>query len=398
VAESALAGSCYCGGNCVQTTVAFLDALTSTITSFGTHDGLVLLGDFNINTLEPNSSNCKLLTQFLYSVGLNQVVNEPTHYTAHSHSLIDVVCTDLQIDCLHLTQTPDLGGHAMVTAALKIKKNRPTPHWISYRPIKNIIPEQLNVDLNAIDWGCVNGLNCVNSMVEAFTLCIVGLFDLHAPIIRRKIKYPPHPWITDTIRTMMHMRNKYHKKHRKHNTEADRDSYRRMRQIVTAAIESEKRTYFSTHITANINNSKKLWRNLKNTVLLDSKHNTELPPFFNDPHLINSHFLSVPGNDNVTISQLSYFEHHRHSAATFSFKAVDERVVLNTIKRLKSNAQDNDNISLEMLKLTLPQTLVTITAITNQSLDECAFPTYWKLAVVRPLPKRSDPTTVHDLC
>ncbi|CAK1585565.1 unnamed protein product [Parnassius mnemosyne] len=288
----------------------------------------------------------------------------------------------------------------MLLAEFRIKTEKISPRWVTYRPYKDIVLEQLERDLSAINWRGLD-LNCldnVDELVEAFTQCVMGLMNLHAPIRTRKFKHPPHPWITDTIKEMIRIRDNYHKKYLKQKTSVLRNSYKTMKCLVLNAIEREKTFLFTKQINNNLNSPKTLWKNLKSTILANKKNIADLPSSLNDPDLINTQFLNVPGEDNVTISQLTFYEHHRHeNSATFSLHTVNEDLVLKTIKDLRSNAQGNDGLSLDMLLLTLPYSLGAITAIVNRSILDSVFPENWKVAIVRPLPKTSQPGTVQEL-
>ncbi|KAL0879742.1 hypothetical protein ABMA27_003455 [Loxostege sticticalis] len=272
----------------------FLDAITESVTSFTKADGLILLGDFNINLLETGSGRCKIFMQCIQSLNLAQLITESTHFTDHSGTLIDVICTDMRALRVQVRYSPDVGRHAMLLAEFRVRKAKVRPRWVTYRPYRDIILEQLNQDLGAIDWGHLYRSNNINEFVEAFTTCVTGLMDLHAPLKTRKFRHPPHPWITDTVRDNM--------------------------------------------INSNLRNSRLLWKNLKNTVLPNKKNSADLPLSFNDPDLINDHFLNIPGEN-----------------------------------------------------------IVTITAMVNRSILECTFPELWKVAIVKPLPKTSQPTSVQEL-
>lgn len=376
----------------------FLDAITESVTSFSGYDGIVLTGDFNINLLEVGNSRCREFSQCMHSLGLNQCVQEPTHYTDHSATLIDVICTDVGVCSVTVKHSPDLGGHAMLVASLKVKRNRIDPVLITYRPLKDIILNQFYSDLSAINWENLYKMNGVSEMVSAFAGCIKGLFDLHAPVRTRKFKHPPHPWITDTIKEMMRCRDAYHSKYKKDKTVQNEDSYRSMKKLVSIAIEREKTCFFSQHINMNLHKPKLLWKNLKKTLVTNSQAPPDLPQVLQQPDSINSHFLNVPGEDRVTISQLSYFEHHRHNDKFhFKLQTVNSEVVLKTIKKLGSNAQGHDGITLDMILLTLPHSLDVITAIVNRSILDSTFPESWKVAIVKPLPKTSQPATFQEL-
>ena len=288
----------------------FLDAIADSIASFTTYDSLVLAGDFNINLLDTTCGKAKVFSQFINSVGLSQVITEPTHYTEHSRSLIDVICTDTHVLKKVIKHTPDLGGHAMISVTLKVRCEKPSPQWVTFRPLKSIIVERLNQDLDRIDWSYFHNIDNMDILVDTLSSCFTSLFDLHAPVATRKFKSPPHPWITDSIKSMMHIRDGYHAKWKRQGTESLRDCYKSMKQLVVKAIEREKCCYFNGHINRNINNSKKLWQNLKANIIPTNNKNIELPPN-SDPNAINVNFLNIPGEGRVTMSLLTYFEHHR---------------------------------------------------------------------------------------
>ncbi|KAL0819933.1 hypothetical protein ABMA28_007935 [Loxostege sticticalis] len=290
----------------------FLDAMTESVAAFAWADGLILTGDFNIDLLRTASGKAKAFTQFTHSSNLKQIITEPTHYTDDGSTLIDVVCSDIRVLKVTVKHAPDLSRHCMLLTEFKIKKDKTIPRWVTYRPLKNIMFEQLNLDLKAINWRNYEGIHSVDHLVKAFTASVKGLIDLHAPLKTQKFRHPPHPWLTDTIRHMMRIRDSYHKRYKVQKTSALLNSYKQMKQTVRDAIEREKKCFFDKNINCNLHDSKKLWRNLKNSVL--------------------------PG---------------RGSSA--------------------------------------------ITAIVNRSIVDSVFPEDWKVAVIKPIPKTSQPASVGDL-
>lgn len=188
----------------------FLDAIMESITSFAKCDRLILVGDFNIDLLNPNNRRLPLLQQFLHCLKLRQVITEPTHLNNHDElTLIDIVCTDTKVNNVSMVHTPDLGRHAMLTVEFKIKKDKPQPRTVTYRPLKNIMPDIFESDIDSINWIPLPVSSTVDELVAYFTTTVKTLFDLHAPTKTRTFRGPPHPWITDTIQTMMSVRDKY---------------------------------------------------------------------------------------------------------------------------------------------------------------------------------------------
>lgn len=373
----------------------FLDSMTDSITSFGLFDYLILLGDFNLNMLDHSKST--KLKQFLDYFNLKNHVTKPTHFTTHSETLIDLVISDAPLSNVEVIHIPELGGHAMVLADLKIKKEKIAPKIVTYRPLKDINILNFNDIVNQIDWDSIANLNSVNDMVSSLSNLIVNLFDAFAPEKTITLRGHQLPWLTSNVRYIMQLRNKAHTKFRLSHSEADKDEYKKLKSLVNCSIYSEKVAYFNDNINKNIGNGKKLWKNLKSTVLPDFNGCTELPDSFNDPNLINQSFLNIPGENNIDISHLTYFEYHRYCNGTFRLQPVHENEVAKIILRIKSNATGSDMISRDMILLTLPSTLKIITAIINSSIREGVFPSMWKSAIVRPIPKKSNPTDLKDL-
>lgn len=373
----------------------FLDAVTDSINSFSGCDNLILLGDFNINVLNNSDIKTKHLLTTLQCLNLSQIVTTPTHFTDNSNTLIDLVCTDLPVRRVSVESTGSLRGHAFVICEFNIKKQKCAPHTITYRPLKNICPDAFGRDTNMIRWDLIQTVSDVNEMVHLFTHVIISLFDIYAPLKTTTFRKNNYPWITDNVKLMMQLRNEALSTYRQAKSRGKLLYYKSLKTLVNSSMFFEKQAYYKFNINNKINNPKVLWKNLKSTLL--PVKNYELPTHLNDVNLINNHFLNIPGQIDVTISLLSFFEFQRFSHHIFSIKTVSSDTIFKIIKGLKSNAEGYDRISLKMLLMTLPHSLDTISAIVNLSITTSIFPDLWKVAVVRPLPKNNNPTDVKDL-
>jgi hypothetical protein len=371
----------------------FFDAISDTISSLRNYDHVILLGDFNINTTISDPKLTKF-NNFLSSFSLTQIVTEPTHFTDTSKTLIDVVCTDLQAKSIDIAHLGSLHGHCLVGCEFHIKREKPKPFAITHRQIHNINPTYFDRDLNSIRWDLMP-VGDANDMVDVFNQYVIFLFDLHAPMKTTVVKVPQPPWITDTIRVMMQLRDRAAADYHKTESSSKKAYYKDLKSTVSRALYHEKTAYFKHNINSKIKDPKLLWKNLKSTLL--PKNETELPASFSDPDIINKHFLTLPSTSQVSISQLTYFEYHKHSEAVFSLEPINSEIITKIIRGLKSNAEGCDGISLNMLIMTLPYTLDTITNIINTSIITSTFPDIWKKAIVRPLPKISHPSELKDL-
>lgn len=377
----------------------FIDVMTDSVSKFSHYDYLVLLGDFNINMVATSDIKTKRMSQFLRCFDLQQVVSELTHFTSVSATLIDLVCTNCKVRDVQVTNiTGKEEGHSMINVTLTLRKAKVAPRNIIYRPLKDIDMDLFNNDLCSIDWERVIRQPTIDAMVSDFNYLILGLFDRHAPVKSIRVRdCHSLPWITDNIKYMIDLRNEARERQRQSNSEIHKQYYKDLKSLVEKSIYNEKRAYFNHCINSNLKDSKKFWHNLKDKILINPSKNDYLPDCFNDPDLVNDHFLDIPGNDTVTISDILSYEFNTFSASTLTLQPVDELTVSKYIMSIKSNAMGSDNISREMIILTLPRTLAVITIIVNGSIASGVVPHQWKEAIVNPLSKVDQPNELKDL-
>lgn len=374
----------------------FLDGITDSISALAPYDHLVLLGDFNVNLLETNNTKTKDMMEFLNYTNLNQVVQSPTHFVGDSSTLIDVICTDVGVRNVLVSHVSELGHHSFIVCDTVIKKVNIKPRLVVYRPLRDILMDYFAVDLKLIPWFEIDLLPDVNSMIEHFNVYITQLYDLHAPLKSKIFRDRPTPWITDNIKLMIKLRDEAKNNYHKDRLDTKRKYYLDLKKQAITALMQERKVYFDRHINSQIKNPKKLWKNLKSDVFSEHSEGM-LPGQFNDPDEMNKAFLNVPGQCILPTSQLSYFDKNRFGETQFELRNVSEEEISKIIKSIGTNAKGIDGVSLDMIVLTLPTTLQAITAIVNKSIDTHTFPDLWKCAIVRPLPKISNPSTFKDL-
>lgn len=375
-------------------TDVFIDALTESISSLAEFDNLILLGDFNINIMNAQEANLKKINEFLTCMNLIQYVNQPTHFTEHSETLIDVICSNMRVSNVSVNYIPTLSNHGFLTCEINIKKQKIPRKLLTYRPLKDIVEEIFIQDMNSMSLENLSGN--VNEMVEALNTNLLALFDVHAPVKRTYVKEGSYPWITCTIREMMKLRDEAHSRSRLTKLDVHKKYYKDLKGIVSIAMLREKTAYFNRNINC-IKNPRKLWKNIKQNVANFKKTDSQLPTHLSNPNKINEHFLNLPSNNEISISLLTYYEFHQFDTNVFKFSPVTESLVFNIIKSITTKAQGDDGLNINMISLTLPVTLTAITAIVNKSMETGIFPDQWKIAVVKPIPKIQNPNDYKDL-
>ncbi|XP_045447535.1 uncharacterized protein LOC123655825 [Melitaea cinxia] len=336
----------------------FINALSDTISSLSWYDHVILLGDFNINCLNSLDNSFLVLRDFLSNFGLRQHVAEPTHFTSTSDTLLDLICTDANVVRVWVDHTPSLSDHALVACELNIPKLKSRPKSVYFRPIKDIDPVQFNALMSSIDWNALSMGN-VNEIANNLTYNLLEVFDYLAPKKLVFIKHKSYPWITHNIRLMIKRRNEAYRKARSTKHPAKVAYYNELKSIVGRAIQIEKDTYFKTYVSSNVRNPRTMWKHIKENVNFKRTNDT-LPTSLCDPDRMN-------------------------------------RDVTQAIRELRSNAIGIDDISLDMLTLWFDYISGTLATLINKSISSSIFPSMWRDAVVRPIPKISSPLEFKDL-
>ncbi|XP_026328190.1 uncharacterized protein LOC113236375 [Hyposmocoma kahamanoa] len=373
----------------------FVDALAESLSCFSWCNNVVLLGDFNINLLSITDSSTKKLTDFLTSHTLHQYVTTPTHFTEYSETLIDTISTDIDNTVVVVDYIPELSRHAFITCTLNIVKAKQTPVRITRRNLHTIDYERFDVDLSTIDWMRITHLEDVNDMVRQFSECLVGLFDVHAPLRILHARQRQYPWITYNVKQLVKRRDEAHAAARHSGNDSQKSYYKDLKKVVNDVLISEKKAYYNHYVNKQ-KDSRVLWAHIKKNVNIKSK--PELPThIFNDPNLINDHFLNVPGSQQSLLSDITYFQQNSKINTKLSLTTVEDNEILQIMRSLKSNAVGLDGISLDMLLLSLPVILPVVTAMVNRSIETNTFPVDWQHAVIRPIPKINNPSNLTDI-
>nr|CAI5858486.1 unnamed protein product [Callosobruchus analis] len=165
------------------------------------------MGDVNINMLNLNR-NSSLLQDFFETYNLCQIA-------------------ELVISSVSHIDMHELSDHQMIYCDLKIKCSKPS----------------LKFDLEGIDWQDLYFNDDTDKKLEIFSTKVLNLFDVHAPIVTRRVSKPKAPWYTYCVKQLIHERGKLLTKYKKSRSESDWQKYQEMRNFVTKAARREKGGY-----------------------------------------------------------------------------------------------------------------------------------------------------------
>lgn len=120
-----------------------------------------------------------------------------------------MICTDARVRSVVVIHVPELGHHPLVSAELQLTIEKPPSRWIN-RLLKDKLIDQFQTDLKKMHLNPTEDMSDVKTMLNTFTKHVIMLFELHAPYKNIKIKEDSYHWITDTVKEMMQLRNRYY--------------------------------------------------------------------------------------------------------------------------------------------------------------------------------------------
>ena len=110
---------------------------------------MIPAGDFNLHVNDENDTDASILIDTIEAMGLQQYVIYPTH---KSDNTLDLMFTELitQIQINDLSCGSFLSDHCMVDFITTIPKDEPKTKKITYRKLKDINPEDMMKDIDAM--------------------------------------------------------------------------------------------------------------------------------------------------------------------------------------------------------------------------------------------------------
>ncbi|XP_022836858.1 uncharacterized protein LOC111364232, partial [Spodoptera litura] len=354
----------------------------------------VIMGDFNTNLLVHNSFRSCRLRHLIESACLHLLPLQPTHHnTVGEDSWLDLIVTSNPslVSSHGQHEAPGFSHHDLIFLSYILKPPRVRPRVLFRRCFTRMDSEKLIEDASSIDWGPLMEAADVDTMVAVFNKTLTELYDRHAPVKKIKLKRPPAPWMTRHIQMAMRRRDRAFRKHKNDRTVENWAAYKNARNRCNQMVRNAKRR----HILDNISSSSPadIWKFLGTLGIGKSQH-TDLPNSvgLND---LNRHFSTVSKLDPLAKQQtLSFISALMRSSslASFTFTPVQPEEIRKIILSIKSRAVGCDGISRYMVTTILDHLLPTITHMVNYSLYSKVFPSLWRKAYVRPLPKITNPT------
>lgn len=368
----------------------------STFTELGTH--FFICGDFNywIN----NPSEKPPTFNFLEILDDHNCINSVSQPTHKGGNTLDLVIHDAGNTLLgNLVVHPiDLkySDHSLITFPYNIPiRAQAIPKTIRFRNYKNINFETLKCDI-AASFSSFNIHTEVEDLVINFNNLLSSLHENHFPIIEKTIRInESNPWFDSSISTLRKKRRKAERLWRRTRSEPARLKYVNARSLVINKVEEKKKEYFSNEIKSCNANQKKLWNTIGKLV--------GCPQYQYPLHAtcteINNFFINKIENLRYELDGITYL--NDYSDTFLNYNVQDSSSDLNQFCPLTDsdvlklvNSQNKTSCSLDPFNISkVPEILPLLIPIFTKIINACftlgVFPSSEKIALVRPLLKKS---------
>ena len=380
----------------------------------------ILLGDFNTDVSKNVCTTLnKYLQNFLHMFDLAQIIKDSTRVCHASKSTIDLI---LVSDKLKISQSGviDIGisDHSLTYCTRKATKDVINKHrTVKLRCMKSYNKEIFQENLINTDWSVVMLCDNVVDAWNCFKNIFLSVIDNLAPVKEIRIKQRTEPWITLDILTSISERDKAFSVYKKNSSSANYEIFKNLRNKTQTLIYKAKQKYITTTIEDNKNDSKTLWKYLREIGMPSKRCNntsSNIVLKISDDIVFdklkianhfNTYFTSIASDlvsklpkalGHFGVSFVSSFYLKKGvTLDSCSFSLVTENTVLKYLNTLSiTKATGLDGISAKFVKDGSHIIACPLAHIINLSLIQGVVPDDLKTASVLPLYKKGDKTDV----
>ena len=366
---------------------------------------IIVTGDFNLNVLNPHTSNkiSDICTQF----SLYQTITEPTHFTEHSSSLIDLVFTSDNSNILYSGVAEpflhqDIRYHCPIYGICKFSKNVRKSFTRCIWKYDEGNYDLLRTKLSETNWDAISDTD-VNIFAKNLTNYMITLSTECIPNKTIRIRPSDPPWITTAIRRQIRKRKRAYRKAKSSNTPHAWNKFKKIRNKVIECLRKSKQQYFnqlSDKLKSENLSSKDWWPILKSFISPSS--NSSIPTlekdgliftdetdkanvlndFFRDQTILDDQHAPIPNIEPYTDNTLS----------SLVITPLEVESIMKCLPLGK--AVGPDGINNRILRECSRELSHPLCFLLNHSLSLGIFPATWKDAMVCAIYKKGDMSSV----
>lgn len=379
---------------------ASLNQIFEALSSF---KNVILTGDININI---NSENCDPGAQDYLNIcayhGFLPAHTLPTH---QSGSCLDHMMIKSNFSYVTLVTNSTITDHHAVLLTLNLtlpKLNRPQTK--TQLNINKLECDLCNLDFNPV-YNTADANFALSYLIKHVQLAI--LRNTTSIIVNKKLRNIK-PWITPGLIRCIRHRDKLHQRSRSNpDNLIIKITYKRYRNFCNNLLKNLKTNYDKNELNRAGNNSKQLWKHIKNVTYRTKQRESNSSLLLSNPSplLSANHVNNFFANVGKTLAEqipkhycaLPSSQNNRCPLKSFGLLDTDEDEITRIISGLKDDcAVGWDNISNKILKTFKHILVPPLTHIFRICLSEGIFPRCLKKAVVIPIFKSGNKNLVNN--
>jgi hypothetical protein len=207
-------------------------------------DYVIVTGDFNDNQLDVNNVKMRNISM---QYSLQQLVEDPTNFTEHSSSLIDLILTNDVNFVPYAGVGPPLLDQVRYHCPVIGFLNAPKPVSKSFK--RNMwLYNQGDFDeyrrlLSLTNWESIFSIDDIDKITTDISNTILSAAEATIPNKLVTIRKQDPAWLTNEIRKLIRKKNRIHNKAKRLNKPADWNKFRKIRNDVTSLVRKARDAY-----------------------------------------------------------------------------------------------------------------------------------------------------------
>ena len=242
---------------------------------------IIVTGDFNLNILSARAS--RKIESLCLQFSFFQSIDQPTHFTENSSSLIDLLLVSNK-DHLLLSGVGDpflnqgLRYHCPIYGIFKFSKPRVKTFlrhvWYYERGGFNLFRDKAST----LDWESLQSSD-INVYADNINTAINSMATECIPSRHVQIKPLDPPWLTASLKRHIRKRKRAFRKAKRTNLDSHWKKFKKLRNMVITMIRNSKKSYYNKladRLKSSTLSTKDWWSTLKS--FINSNSNSSIPP------------------------------------------------------------------------------------------------------------------------
>lgn len=367
---------------------------------------ILIMGDFNLN-FKSDEYYVNKLKESLKILGLSQLIEQPTRCTDKSSTIIDLVISNFNV-CSKVHDVPKISDHSIITVKMT---NMKVPNFNNskkyFRALSNEAFENINYAMIDTNWLQILTSTNINFIVDEIINNCTNIINQFAPLQTVSVRGNDLPWYDCELRRASKAKNLAYLNFRKSVNEGERklkwDEYKLKRNAFVNLSKEKKEKYYFDKIDMHRNNSKMMWKTLKNLVNNEKKGFSQSTIKFqgkNGDKMVQGETDIANGFNAFFIESIAEIRESIPSSSEWSdrdlpkigsnfskFVPLNLQDLKHIIYSLDNKCNPNDILNPKVIKNVFNVIGHVLLQFVNTSLEQGVFPQQLKCSTITPIPK-----------